>query len=306
MRRLGLILLLVFVAAAGAFWLLTRPGSVTAAEVADLTGDPGAGEAVFWAGGCAGCHAAEDATGEARLILAGGRMLASPYGSFAVPNISPDPEQGIGGWTLADFITAMQEGVSPEGRHHYPAFPYPAYRLATRQDLADLFAFLGTLPADPTPSAAHDLAFPATIRRGVGLWNLLHLPDGFTITTALDNEAERGRYLAEALGHCGECHTPRDATGGLDRTRWLQGAENPTGDGRIPALTPDALGWSAAEITAYLTDGFTPSFDVAAGQMAEVIQSLSMLPEADRAAIAAYLLALPPSGGPEGEAPITY
>jgi hypothetical protein len=96
---------------------------------------------VFWAGGCASCHAVPEAEGEDRLILAGGRPLASDFGTFIAPNISPDPTHGIGDWTLAEFVTAMQNGISPEGRHYYPAFPYTAYRLATRQDMADLFAF---------------------------------------------------------------------------------------------------------------------------------------------------------------------
>jgi mono/diheme cytochrome c family protein len=131
----------------GAFYALTAPTHVTPEEVAGLEGDPAAGEAVFWAGGCASCHAVPEAEGEDRLILAGGRPLASDFGTFIAPNISPDPTHGIGGWTLAEFVTAMQNGISPEGRHYYPAFPYTSYRLATRQDMADLFAFLQTLPA---------------------------------------------------------------------------------------------------------------------------------------------------------------
>jgi mono/diheme cytochrome c family protein len=277
----------------GLAWGLTRPSHIAAAEVAELVGDAEAGEAVFWAGGCASCHAVEDATGADRLLLAGGQSFPSDFGTFRAPNISPHPEHGIGDWTLAEFLTALQNGISPEGQHYYPAFPYPAYRLAERQDLADLFAFMQTLPPSDAASLPHDVGFPFNIRRAVGFWNLLNLRDGYTVTAELPEDAARGRYLAEALAHCGECHTPRDALGGLDRAAWLGGAPDPSGDGTIPALTPDALEWSASEIAAYLRDGFTPEFDSAGGHMRSVILNLAHLPDSDRAALAAYLGALP-------------
>jgi mono/diheme cytochrome c family protein len=250
---------------------------------------------VFWAGGCASCHAVPEAEGEDRLILAGGRPLASDFGTFIAPNISPDPTHGIGGWTLAEFVTAMQNGISPEGRHYYPAFPYTAYRMATRQDMADLFAFLQTLPVSDTPSQPHQVSFPVTITRGIGLWTMLNLHDDFALQGELTEQEARGRYLAEALAHCAECHTPRDATGGLDRAAWMTGAPNPSGQGTIPGLTPDDLTWSAEEIAAYLNDGFTPDFDVASGHMADVVQNLANLTAEDRQAIAAYIKALPPA-----------
>ncbi|OAN81160.1 diacylglycerol kinase [Jannaschia sp. EhC01] len=277
----------------GAAWALTRPQHITDAEVAGLVGDAEAGEAVFWAAGCASCHSREDAETEERLVLAGGQAFPSDFGTFRAPNISSDPTHGIGDWTLPQFLTALQNGISPEGQHYYPAFPYTAYRLADRQDLADLFAFMQTLPASDTPSQPHDVGFPFSIRRAVGLWNLLNLRDDYTISADLSDEAERGRYLAEALSHCGECHTPRNAIGALDRSRWLQGAPNPSGRGTIPALTPDALTWSQDEIAAYLNDGFTPDFDSAGGHMRSVIQNLANLPAEDREAIAAYLQAVP-------------
>ncbi len=275
---------------------LTRPVTVPDTALAGLTGDAIAGEAVFWAAGCASCHAAEGATGAARLVLAGGQRFASEFGTFIAPNISMHPEQGIGAWSFADFVTAVQEGTSPEGRHYYPAFPYGAYRLAARQDLADLWAFWQTLPSADTPSAPHEIGFPFSIRRAVGAWNLLNLHDDFVVTGELTEAETRGRYLAEALAHCAECHTPRDALGGLDRRAWMAGAPNPSGSGTIPALTPDRLTWSEAEIAAYLNDGFTPDFDSAGGHMVSVIRNIAMLGDEDRLAIAAYLKALPPAG----------
>jgi mono/diheme cytochrome c family protein len=276
--------------------LATRPGVVSDSALAGLVGDPVAGEAVFWAAGCASCHAAEGAQGGDRLILSGGQRFASDFGVFVAPNVSPHPEAGIGDWDFADFVTALQEGTSPEGRHYYPAFPYTAYRLAERQDLADLWAFWQGLPPSEVPSLAHEVGFPFSIRRAVGVWNLLNLQDDFAIAGDLDAEEARGRYLVEALAHCAECHTPRDALGGLDRSAWMAGAPNPSGSGTIPALTPDRLTWSVGEIAAYLNDGFTPGFDSAGGHMVSVIRNMAMLPEADRLAIAAYLKALPPAG----------
>ncbi|MGP1358341.1 c-type cytochrome [Roseicyclus sp.] len=294
MRLLALAAILA-AALLGAFFVLTAPTRVETAELAALTGDATRGEAVFWAAGCASCHAADDATGAARLVLSGGQRFPSDFGTFVAPNVSMHPEFGIGAWSQADFVNAVQHGVGPEGRHYYPAFPYSAYALAERQDMTDLWAFWQTLPASDVPSAPHEVSFPFTIRRGIGLWNALHMPDGFVLQGELTEDQARGRYLVEALAHCAECHTPRDATGGLDRTRWMAGAPDPSGRGTVPALTPDRLRWSEAEIAAYLNDGFTPDFDSAGGHMVSVIRNMAMLPEADRLAIAAYLKALPPS-----------
>jgi len=295
MRKLfSTIALIALAATAGGFWL-TRPITIAPTDLAGLIGDDTRGEAVFWAAGCASCHAAADATGAARLILSGGQRFASDFGTFIAPNISMHPEQGIGDWTQAQFITAVQKGTSPDGRHYYPAFPYTAYRLAERQDLADLWAFWQSLPAADMPSQPHELGFPFSIRRSVGAWNLLNLPDGFAVSGDLTDEQARGRYLVEALAHCAECHTPRNALGGLDRSAWMAGAPNPSGRGTIPALTPDKLKWSTAEIAAYLNDGFTPDFDSAGGSMVSVIRNMAMLEAEDRMAIAIYLKALPPA-----------
>jgi mono/diheme cytochrome c family protein len=277
----------------GGLWI-TAPDRVDPDAVAGLVGVPARGKDVFDAGGCASCHAAEGATGEARLILSGGRAFATPFGSFRAPNISQDPDHGIGGWDLADLVNAMRYGTSPQGQHYYPAFPYTSYSRATLQDIADLQAYLVTLPADATPDQPHDLGFPFTIRRGLGLWKALYLDDGWTVTGELTAAENRGRYLAEALGHCAECHTPRGPLGALDHDRWLGGAPNPSGSGTIPNITPARLDWSEADILAYFTSGFTPDYDTAGGSMAEVVQNLAQLPEADRAALAAYLKRLAP------------
>jgi len=297
LRRLALLAAVAGALGGAGFWALTRPDPLPAATLAALAAHPAdaeAGERVFWAAGCAGCHAAPglDMTSppEARLVMSGGRRLVSDFGTFVVPNVSPHPEAGIGRWTLQDFAGATLAGVAPDGAHYYPSFPYATYVRMTPGDLADLWAFWQTLPPDATPSRPHELGFPFTLRRGVGLWKWWHMDAAWVAPASTDPQLARGRYLVEALGHCAECHTPRDATGGLDRTRWLAGAPNPSGQGRIPALPPQ--GWSAEDISAYLFSGFTPAFDVVGGSMADVVAHMARLPASDREAIAAYLLAL--------------
>lgn len=297
LRGLGLAALAAGAAGAAGFWGLTRPATLPAATLQALAAHPAdaeAGARVFWAAGCAGCHAAPGldpaAPAEARLVLTGGRRLDSPFGAFIAPNVSPHPTAGIGAWSREDFARALLTGVSPQGRHYYPAFPYATYARMTPGDIADLWAFWQGLPPDPTASAPHELGFPFTVRRGLGLWKALHLDPGFVTPAPGDAVLARGRYLVEALAHCAECHTPRDVTGGLVAARWLEGGPNPSGRGRIPAIPPE--GWSAEDIENYLFSGFTPEFDVAGGSMADVVVQMAQLPAEDRAAIAAYLLAL--------------
>jgi len=297
MRRLAAAIVGAGLVGLAGFWVLTRPADLPAATLSLLASHPAdaaRGEAVFWAAGCASCHAAPGVAASApvdqRVILAGGRRFASPFGTFTAPNVSMHPTAGIGTWTLAQFARALLLGVSPEGAHYYPAFPYTTYAHATAADVADLWAFWQGLPAIDTPSQPHELGFPFTLRRGLGLWKLLNLTDEFVMAEASDPVIERGRYLVEALGHCGECHTSRDALGGLRRDNWLAGGPNPAGEGRIPAVPPQ--GWGASDIANYLQSGFTPSFDVVGGEMADVVANIGRIAPEDRAAIAAYLLAL--------------
>jgi mono/diheme cytochrome c family protein len=292
MRVLGWLVGLGVVAAA-VLWFLVRPNPLAESDVAGLTGDVTRGEAVFWATGCASCHMAAEAKDEAQLVLLGGQRFPSDFGTFIAPNISQDAEEGIGGWSLLDLANALTRGVSPRGQHYYPALPYASYAKMQLQDVADLHAFLQTLPADPTPSQPHELGFPFNIRDSIGVWKLLFLTDDWAIPGNLTPTADRGRYIAEAMAHCGECHTPRNFLGGLDTARWLGGAPNPSGEGRIPNITPAKLGWTAPDILQYLTTGFTPDFDSVGGHMAHVVANMARLPEADRQAVAEYLLAVP-------------
>lgn len=297
-RKLVVAAIVLAVAGGVAAWFLTAPSRLAPAALASVAeGDAERGERVFWAGGCASCHAAAGATGEARLELGGGLELNTPFGTFVAPNISTHPGDGIGGWTFEHFANAMMRGVSPGGSHYYPAFPYASYARMQIGDVADLFAYMNTLPQVAGEAPGHRLGFPFNIRRGLGVWKLLFLDDGAVV--ALDNPSEEvahGRYLAEGPAHCGECHTPRNLMGGLDKSRWLAGAPNPAGRGTIPNITsgsPSFASWSEADIANFLETGFTPEFDSAGGEMAEVVKSLAQLPADDRAAIAAYLKTVP-------------
>jgi len=277
----------------GVFWAVTRPDPLPETALAGLAGDPVAGEPVFLAAGCASCHVSPGDQPTGAPVLAGGMRFPSPFGTFLAPNISSDPLHGVGGWSDLHLASAIRRGVSPEGAHYYPAFPYDAYGKAGAQDVVNLIAYLRTLPTSDVPSLPHEVRFPFNIRRSVGVWKLLFMDDGWAVDGDLSVEAARGRYLVEALGHCSACHTPRNLLGGPDMSRWLAGAPNPDGRGRVPNITPAVLTWSEAEIIEYLTSGFTPEFDTAGGSMVAVVEKIAQLPERDRAAIAAYLKAVP-------------
>ncbi|GLS85120.1 diheme cytochrome c-type [Cypionkella aquatica] len=291
-RLLSALLGIVLLGLAG-FMLATAPQTVDINDYAGLNGDAAKGEQVFWATGCASCHAAPDASGAAELVLSGGQEFPSAFGTFLAPNISPDPTQGIGGWSLITFANAVTMGVGPEGAHLYPALPYGAYNKMLPQDVADLKAFMDGLPPSTEASKPHQIGFPFNIRRSLGIWKLLFLRDDWVIAGDLTPEQSRGRYIVEAMAHCGECHTPRNALGGLQRGNWLAGAPNPDGKGRTPNITPAKLKWTESEVVEYLTSGFTPDFDSVGGHMAHVVENMAKLPEEDRKAVAAYLQLVP-------------
>ena len=293
MKRYVLGLGLAVAVCVGGFFVLTRPVHTDPAQFAAISADPVRGEQVFWAGGCASCHADAAAEGNARLILSGGRAFATDFGTFYAPNISPDPVSGIGGWSVADLDSAMRHGTSPDGRHYYPAFPYTSYVHASFQDVADLKAFLDTLPPSDRANTPHDLGFPFNQRWLMGGWKLINPSGGWVVAGELSSAEARGRYLVEGLGHCGECHTPRDFGGGTDKSQWLAGAVAAEGEGIVPNITPGALDWSEGDIAEYLKSGFTPDYDSVGGSMADVVTNLSHLPDSDRAAIAAYLKRVP-------------
>jgi mono/diheme cytochrome c family protein len=292
MTRRGLASLLLLLAAAG-----TARAAAAQPPGAD-TPSIERGASIFAAGGCAECHTDKKNKGAP---LAGGRALATAFGIFYSPNITPDPTDGIGRWSDADFIRALRRGIAPDGRHYYPVFPYPSFTLMTDRDMLDLKAFLFAQAPVARPSKPHALRFPFGIRVLMIGWDALFLEKGpFAPDAARPADWNRGAYLVRALGHCGECHTPRNALGAVEPSRFLSGSDRaPEGKGSVPNITPDkATGigkWAAIDITYLLETGFQPDGDSVGGAMAEVVEaSTSKLHPDDRAAIATYLMSLPP------------
>jgi mono/diheme cytochrome c family protein len=254
------------------------------------------GEYLLRAGGCVSCHTekADDAP-----FLAGGRVIESPFGRFLGPNITPDPETGIGAWTEGDFQRALRHGRSPSGRHYYPAFPYTSYTRMKPEDVSALWAYLQTVEPVRRENRPHELTWFARFRPGLSVWKFLHFrPAEFEPDVDASEEWNRGAYLARALGHCAECHSPRTPTGGLEPGLLYSGAR--LGGGEIaPNITPDrdtGIGrWRASHLMRYLDLGMDPDGDFAGGAMAEVIsEGTSFLTDADRRALVVYLLALEP------------
>jgi mono/diheme cytochrome c family protein len=259
------------------------------------------GEYLFRASLCAVCHTAEE--GE---FLAGGRPISSPFGTFYSTNITPHPEHGIGGWSDEDFLRALREGVSPDGDHYYPAFPYTSYTRLRRDDVLAIKAYLDTVEPAARADREHDLAWYADWRWPLWAWKWLYFDEGeVEPDPQRDEQWNRGAYLAEAAGHCAECHTPRNALGGLrEELRYAGVKEGPEGES-APNITPHrkhGIGkWTGRMLSFYLEIGMTPDGDFAGSLMAEVIDDgTGHLTEDDRRAIAAYLLALQPIDRPDG------
>jgi mono/diheme cytochrome c family protein len=301
MKRLALILAVVVAAGAALAWASSAPRPRYAEaqwQALGLAGHADAGRRVFFAGGCESCHKSPGQDDPLR--LGGGLELKTPFGSFYPPNISSDPIDGIGAWRPVDIANALLSGASPDGRHFYPAFPYTSYQRMTPKDVADLAAFLHTLPAVKGRAPENALSFPFSMRRAVGLWKLISFDNaGLAPDPSQSEQWNRGHYLVEGPGHCGECHTPRGFLGEMELSRALAGAPLPDGHGKSANLRGgDFLNWTNADIVEALTSGFTPSGDVLGAGMTAVVHNLAELPESDRQAIAVYLKSLPPLGPP--------
>ena len=300
LRKVGIIVVILAVIGAAAFWFVTMPATVPASALAAYTPNLANGERMFHAGGCAGCHATPKQEDKTR--LGGGLALKSPFGTFFTPNISPDRKDGIGDWSEANFVTAMWKGTAPNGSHYYPAFPYTSYQHMKLEDLRDLFGYLKTLPAVEGTSHDHDLPFYLKLRRLLGGWKFLFL-DGqpFKPDPAKPEEWNRGAYLVSGPGHCAECHSPRNLLGAIiARQRFAGGPDPEGGDGWVPNITPGGIGdYSQRDIERILETGDMPNGDSVGGAMAAVVSEISKLSAEDRAAIAAYVKSLPPVEGPK-------
>lgn len=299
LRKLLVLAVVAVLVGIAVFWVVTIPATVPASALAPHTPDLANGKVVFFAGGCAACHATPEQDDKTR--LGGGVALKSPFGTFYAPNISPDPNEGIGRWSEADFVTAMRKGTSEDGEHLYPAFPYATYQHARTEDVRDLFAYLKTLPPTNEASKPHELSFPFNIRRTLGGWKFLFL-DGrpFKPNPAQDAVWNRGAYLVTSLAHCAECHSPRNVLGGIIESQRFAGGPEPVGDGWVPNITQKGLkSWSVEQIEKLLETGDTPDGDSVSGEMGKVVGNTSKLSAEDRHAIATYIKSLPSVDGPK-------
>jgi len=297
LRRFLMAAVIAGAAGFGVYWWLTAPPTLAVAEPA-YTPSLANGQTTFNAGGCSSCHAVPAQPD--RLRLGGGLAVPSPFGTFNVPNISPDPADGIGRWTEAEFVNAVTRGISPAGFHYFPAFPYTSYAHAEVNDIRDLFAYLKTLAPVPGKVRDHDVPFPFNIRRNLGIWKLMFM-NGKPLMPDAARSAQwnRGAYLVNSLGHCAECHSPRNLLGGIIAAQRFAGGPNLEGEGWVPNITQKGLEeWSAKDIEYFLETGLLPDGDSAGGSMARVIKNTSQLSAEDRVAMAEYLKSLPPVDGP--------
>ncbi|MFN3656946.1 MAG: c-type cytochrome [Pseudolabrys sp.] len=298
LRKLVLAAVAAAILGSAAFWFLTMPEIVPASALPAHSANLDNGKTLFNVGGCTSCHATPGQ--DDRLKLGGGFALKSPFGTFHAPNISSDAKDGIGGWSEAQFVTAMLKGTSPDGAHYYPAFPYTSYQRMTVGDVRDLFAYLKTLPAVSGRAPDHDLPFPFNIRRTLGGWKLLFL-DGAPFKPDASQPAEwnRGAYLVNGPGHCAECHSPRDFLGGILVGQRFAGGPNPEGEGWVPNITQKRLAdWSVNDFLYLLKDGQKPDGDTVGSSMGKVVRNTAQLGEADLRAMAVYLKSLAPVEGP--------
>jgi mono/diheme cytochrome c family protein len=250
------------------------------------------GEYVFHAAGCASCHSGP-------LPLAGGRPLSTPFGTFYAPNISPDLEHGIGTWSEEDFIRALREGISPRGQHYYPAFPYLSYTRMSEEDMRALWVYLRARPAQAAPDRPHELLWFVSARALLGPWKQgSFTPGAWQPDPSRSAAWNRGAYIAQAFGHCGECHTPRGPLGGPRKRLRLAGARQGPDGRRVPNITPDpetGLGhWNQQDWLAFFDTGQRPDGRFTGPMMMEVLcSSIQPLSPADRRALVSYLRSMP-------------
>ena len=290
--------------AAGATRILVVVVAVLGACRAAAAADPDAvarGRYLADAADCVGCHTDVAHDGKP---YAGGRAIATPFGTFYSPNITADPETGIGGWSDSDFLGALRDGVRPDGINFFPAFPYPSFTKITDADALAIKAYLFSLPPVRQANRQHEVSFPFSWRFLLNGWKLLFFDPGpFRPTQGRSEESNRGAYLVTALAHCGECHTPRNWLGAMEESRFLAGNPHGPDDKPVPNITPDrerGIGnWTLEDIERVLTDGHTPDFDEVGGAMVEVVKSTARLTPQDRHAIAVFLQSVPPVASPK-------
>ncbi|MFO1322172.1 MAG: cytochrome c [Burkholderiales bacterium] len=286
---------------AGLALALALPAALPAAPDAGTSAVRG--EYLVRAGGCVGCH-----TARGGLPLAGGRALATPFGTVYAPNLTPDARTGLGRWTREDFRRALREGRSKDGRLLYPAFPYVNYTRLAPDDIDAMFAYLRTLPAASNPNRPHALRFPYDAQWSLAAWRTRYFsPSAFVPSTDRSPAWNRGAYLVTVLGHCDACHGRRDMLGAIEPGQALAGGMIPAQPWYAPSLHDPSEGsvadWPIADIVAFLRTGVSAR-GAAIGPMAEVVmRSTQFLTDEDLAAMAEYLKALPVATAAPRESP---
>jgi mono/diheme cytochrome c family protein len=277
--------------AAALLWLGSGGGPASAADNAAIT----RGAYLAIAADCGACHTDKKAGGAP---LAGGPALTTPFGTFYGPNITPDKETGIGDWTEAQFKRALREGINDDGAYMFPVFPFTSFTNLTDADAGDLYAYFMSVPPVGHRTPENDVKFPLGWRPLLLGWRSLFFKEGpLTPVPGQSDEWNRGRYLAEAVVHCEECHTPRNVLGALDHAHAYAG--NPHGpDGQdapdITSAKKDGIGdWKLDDLVELLKTGTTPEGDIVGKGMADIVDGTGKLTDADRHAIAVYIQSLP-------------
>lgn len=258
-----------------------------------LDGDVSRGAYLARASGCIACHTDFEAGGAP---LAGGVKLETPFGTLYSPNLTTDPEHGIGNWTIDEFARAVRQGISPEGEPYYPAFTYPFYGNFTDQDVADLWAAFQTVAAASVPSKEQEMAFPFNQRWGLKLWRAAFLSAPRTEPIEGNDDLwNRGRELVEGAAHCAACHTGRNLAGARNSdSEHFKGSTSLPGGGKAPAIDYQTLktrDWTVDTLAYALRTGIKPDGDAFGGSMGEVVMyGTSFLTDEDRKAMATYLM----------------
>ena len=298
-KKIAILVAALGVVGAVIFYFISGPNpldeTTIAAQIASHKVDLKNGQVLYNAGGCISCHRPAKGV-KAQNLPSGGAALKTPVGLFFPPNITPDEKTGIGRWSSLQFLNAMKRGLSPEGKHYFPAFPYTSYTHMSVGDLLDLQAYLKTLkPVDASKNKKTSLFGQALLRRGVGVWKRLGLQTNeFKPQPSKSAGWNRGAYLVTGPGHCNECHTPRNFMMVSDFSRMLQGGPHPEGKGKVPSLVGLVKRKKFKDIedlNSALRFGEIMGYeDISSGGMGEVQTNMSKLPDSDTKAIAEYIL----------------
>jgi mono/diheme cytochrome c family protein len=303
MRKLVITLAVFGLTAVGLFACAAHPEKSDESALPRHSANLDNGHVLFNAGGCISCHKPPaDQAGADPALPSGGAPLDTPVGTVYPPNITPDRATGIGSWSDVQFVNAVKHGVSPDGDNYIPAFPYTSFARMSMEDILDLKAYLMSLKPVASPHREPDVTMLWLVRHSIGVWKRLAMPSAEEIDqpTATDpsksDSWNRGAYLVNGPGHCGECHTPRNWLEITDQSKYLQGGLHPNGHTKVPSLhnlIGRGLFKDADDLAEGLKEGEGGGYDnMSAGGMSEVQSNIAKLPDADVKAIADYLASL--------------